>query len=379
MAEAYESSLWAIAVKGTENVRALQEATKEFAKCDSFRIPGAQLRVGTLDSLMSLSDDLTKSDIFADQTVTKMYKQLLDLKPEATPDIVGVPTVTYTTMRWEWDEAKFQLKQPLREMCEGISQRIAALDEELKAKVTEMNVLKGSLQGAERKMQGNLMVRGLADVIKKEDVVESEYMMTVYVVVPKYAMKDCETSYEKMAQYIVPKSGHLLMEDSEYGLYSVVLFKKSFEDFKHAAREKRLTLREFIYSEGAVEEEARKKKADAAELERLKGMLYNWCRINYAECYGMLLHLKAVRVFVESVLRFGLTATYAQGMVPNFKSFLLQPKKGKSETLRKALAAMYSGSAAMMEGEEESVAPGAGGEFYPYVYTLIETEPNISA
>lgn len=89
MAEAYESSLWAIAVKGTENVRALQEATKEFAKCDSFRIPGAQLRVGTLDSLMSLSDELTKSDIFADQTVTKMYKQLLDLKPEATPDIVG--------------------------------------------------------------------------------------------------------------------------------------------------------------------------------------------------------------------------------------------------------------------------------------------------
>ena len=78
-----------------------------------------------------------------------------------------------------------------------------------------------------------------------------------------------------------------------------------------------------------------KKREDTVTLERLKGMLANWCSINYAESYTMMLHLKAVRIFVESVLRYGLTATYAQGMVPNFKSFILQPKKGKAEALRK--------------------------------------------
>lgn len=288
----------------------------------------------------------------------------------------------FTTSRWEWDEAKFQLKTPLRELCEGISQRISSLDDELKLKVTEVNNVKGSLQVYERKTQGNLMVRGLADIIKEEDVMETDYMTTVYVVVPKNSMKDFESSYEKMAQYVVPKSGTLLQEDSEYGLYTVILFKKSLEDFKANAREKRLALREFTYKAGAQEEESRKKAADQDEMNKLKSMLANWCHINYAEVYTMMLHLKAVRIFVESVLRYGLApSSYGRDMNPNFKAFLLQPVKGKTELLRKALSSLYSagGAGAMMEGEEESVVPGATGEFYPYVYTSIETAPAIVA
>ena len=46
-------------------------------------------------------------------------------------------------------------------------------------------------------------------------------------VVPKAAAKDYEASYEKMATYVVPRSGKLLMEDSEYSLYSTIVFKKS--------------------------------------------------------------------------------------------------------------------------------------------------------
>ena len=88
----------------------------------------------------------------------------------------------------------------------------------------------------------------------------------------------------------------------------------------------------------------------------------------------MLMHLKAVRIFVESVLRYGLTATYQHGMAPNFKAFLLQPKKNAGEKLRKVLSGLYGGSR-MMEGEEESAVPGATGEFYPYVYAAIETTP----
>ena len=172
-----------------------------------------------------------------------------------------MPVVSYTTKQWEWDEAKFQMKTPLRDLSEGISLRISSLDEELKLKVTELNNVKGSVQGMERKTQGNLMVRGLADLIFKEDVVESEYMTTVFVVVQKVrgvaeqhsstvqhlrqsphtstkssthahtplpllalvlqsSTKEFEESYERMAKYVVPKSGKLISEDSEYALYT---------------------------------------------------------------------------------------------------------------------------------------------------------------
>ena len=285
-------------------------------------------------------------------------------------------------MQWEWDEAKFQLKTPLRELSESISMRIAALDDEIKLKMSELNVLKGTLQGIERKTQGNLMVRGLADLVSEEDVMESEYMTTVYVVVPKANMKEFETSFEKMATYVVPRSAKLLGEDTEYGLYGVVLFKKSLDEFKASAREKRFTLREFTFDPAAVDEEKAKKATDEGEFARLKGMLTNWCQINYSESYIMMLHLKAVRIFVESVLRYGLTQGYGGGMSPNFKAFLLHPKKGVSEKLRKALATLYAKSSAMIDdadGGEDSVIPGATGEFYPYVYTSIETEPVVQS
>ena len=201
----------------------------------------------------------------------------------------------YTTMQWEWDEAKFQLKTPLRDLCETISQRISSLDEELKLKVAELNILKASVQGLERKTQGNLMVRGLGDIVREENVMESDYMTTMYVVVPKASTKDFQDSYEKMATYVVPKSGRLLSEDQEYALFAVVIFKKSHDEFKAQCREKRFTLREFTYDPSTLEADRIKKETDSADYERLKSMLANWCHINYAEVYTMMVHMKAVR------------------------------------------------------------------------------------
>ena len=223
-------------------------------------------------------------------------------------------------------------------------------------------------------------MRGLADLIMKDDVLDTEYMISVVVVVPKAAMKDFETTYTSMAQWVVPASAKLISEDAEFGLYTVVIFKKSYEEFKTSSREKRLTLREFVYDPNTIENDNAKKIADTREYERLKSMLANWCQVNYAEVYTMTLHLKAVKIFCESVLRYGLTTSYSAGMGPNFKAFLLQPKKGTGEKLRKVLASLYAGSGGGGGDEEaELVVPGAVGEFFPYVYTSIETEPNITA
>ena len=85
-----ESTLWAISIKGDQSAAALKSAVAELATVTPFKVPANQLRVGTLDSLMSLSDDLVKMDSLAEATVTKMYKQLQDLKPDTDgPTIIG--------------------------------------------------------------------------------------------------------------------------------------------------------------------------------------------------------------------------------------------------------------------------------------------------
>lgn len=67
-----------------------------------------------------------------------------------------------------------------------------------------------------------------------------------------------------------------------------------------------------------------RKQTDTTEFQRLQLLLTNWCQINFAEVYTMMLHLKAIRIFVESVLRYGLKSHALYGMRPNFKAYIIQ-------------------------------------------------------
>lgn len=51
--------------------------------------------------------------------------------------------------------------------------------------------------------------------------------------------KEWESTYERLTEMVVPRSSHKLHEDSEYGLYSVTVFKKVVDEYKHHAREKK--------------------------------------------------------------------------------------------------------------------------------------------
>lgn len=48
---------------------------------------------------------------------------------------------------------------------------------------------------------------------------------------------------------IVPRSSQFITQDNEYGLFTVTLFKKVAEEFKHHAREKKFVVRDFVYNE----------------------------------------------------------------------------------------------------------------------------------
>ena len=86
--ETMETQLWGIAIRGDQSTSALKSCVAELATCSPFKVPGNGLRIGTLDSLMSLSDDLAKMDVLAEATVTKMYKQLLSSEGGGAPAVL---------------------------------------------------------------------------------------------------------------------------------------------------------------------------------------------------------------------------------------------------------------------------------------------------
>jgi len=328
-----------------------------------FQVP--ELKVGTLDTLMALSDDLHKVDTIVESTTRKIAQQLMDLVENGTKAekqealTVNQNNVeTYLTF-FRWEEAKYPASTPLKTLVEVIQNQVLKLDEEVKTKSAEYNNMCHALLGEERKQGGNLLIKDLSDVVQKKHIIaESEFMEGVFVCVPRNFSKNWLVDYEKLAELVVPRSGELIAQDSDYELYRVVVFKKSLDDFKRAARDKKYVVRDFTYdpSRNPVEE----KKRMEEEKEKVKRNLGRWCKTNFAEAFTAWIHLKAIRVFVESVLRYGLPT--------NFQAMLLLPQKNKTKNLRKVLNDLYShltsksvfSGKGEMESEEEE-------NFFPYV------------
>jgi V-type H+-transporting ATPase subunit C len=327
-----------------------------------FEIP--DLKVGTLDSLMALSDDLSKIDTFVEQTTKKIVRQLMDINDKKTEKgenltVNGTAIETYLT-HFTWDEAKYPVRSPLKELTDKIQSQVAKLDEELKVKAADYANISHTIAAEERKLGGNLLVRSLVDIVKGSDLTETDYLTTLLVVVPKYLYKDWHANYETLTNFVLPRSTKMLAEDSEYGLFTATLFKRVVEDFKNIAREKRFTVRDFrVDEEGKSGKEERNKLI--TEKDRQKRNLIRWCKTNFAEGFVAWMHLKAVRVFVESVLRYGLPV--------NFQAILMHPYKKDDKRLRDILYEMFKHLAAV---HVVSAKDDDQEKFYPYVYIPID-------
>ncbi|XP_066530351.1 V-type proton ATPase subunit C 1-B [Hoplias malabaricus] len=339
---------------------------------NKFSIP--DLKVGTLDVLVGLSDDLAKLDSFVESVVKKLAQYMSDVLEDSRDKVQenllanGVDLVTYIT-RFQWDMAKYPIKQSLKNISDIISKQVTQIDGDLKGRASAYNSIKGNLQSLERKNAGSLLTRSLADIVKKEDfVLDSEYLVTVIVVVPKASYPDWHKTYETLSEMVVPRSSNLLFEDQDSGLFGVTLFRKAIDDFKLKARENKFMVRDFQYNEEEM-------KADKEELTRLStdkkkqfGPLVRWLKVNFSEAFIAWIHIKALRVFTESVLRYGLPV--------NFQAMLLQPNKKNMKKLREVLHELYKhldSSATIIDASID--IPGLNlsqQDYYPYVYYKID-------
>jgi len=339
-----------------------------------FNIP--DLKVGTLDQLVGLSDDLGKLDIYVEQITRKVANYLGDVLEDQRDKLGenllagGVDLATYVT-HFRWDMAKYPIKQSLKNIAEIISKQVGQIESDLKSKASAYNSLKSNLQNIEKKQTGSLVTRNLGDLVKKEHfVLDSEYLTTLVVVVPLSNMTDWTARYEKLTDMVVPRSSQLIYQDNDHALVTATCFNKVVNEFKTKARENKFLVRDFSYND----EELKAGKTELTKLHTDKkkqfGPLVRWLKVNFGECFTAWIHVKALRVFVESVLRFGLPV--------NFQGMILLTQKKQMKKLREALNDLYlhldmNGTI----GGSDDLPSGLGfnqGEYYPYVYYKVNID-----
>lgn len=230
----------------------------------------------------------------------------------------GRPYADYLT-HFTWNKSKYRTEsRPLSDLIESFTKEVASIDNAQRNKGSQYQLTKGQLTTAQRKKLGNLSVRSLTEVVSAEDfgeTVGSEYLTTVLVAVPKTAVKDWESSYERLSAMVVPRSSRQLAADDEFVLFGVVVFKKVQDEFAQKCREKKFIVRDFTYDEEAINKQRDELAALEVQEKEQWADLLRLSRINFAELFQILVHVKVVRAYIESVLRYGLPAAYFAAIV----------------------------------------------------------------
>ena len=333
-----------------------------------FEVPS--LTVGTLDTLMTLSDDLGKTDSLIEGIVRKIEGTAAELSGRSSVDlsIGGVPSARYI-QQFAWDSAKYPNRRPLKELVALISGGAVAIEEELKQLSNSYGEKTAALQEAKSRKGGNLISVDLndvltADIMRTVKVVDSEYVKTKFISIPKSMEETFKENIGKIADDVVgyggpdwsqdptklgepvafgqnvdrhkvrgspvvPGSLQKVHADDDSVLYTVTILKSQYEagyyennefqsgttvdfeeEFVKACREKRYTVRDFVWDPDQSSKSSTALEKLSVEVDGMKSALTRWCKNHYGDAFVAWMHIKVIRVFVESVLRYGLPVDF---------------------------------------------------------------------
>ena len=277
-----------------------------------------------LDSLLKTNDDLIKFDLEIESFLKTLEKKILDLDPkqELQVDIKGTAyKIEDGISQFTWDESRYPKNQKtIEEILNKINEKFNATCQNLKSKQDEFNA---ECEKLKLKMKSDndalsLMKTDYRDIVQKskDKMITTDYLRTVLCFVPVAQRENFLKRYMSFADGLVLPMSALKLdvgEDEKVSLYRVVVIDSAVEQFKNQCQSNlRVQCRDYD------EEEIKRKPQEAREIDKLKvsirekkTTLIRNSSAGYSEVYYALLHLKFLRLFVESSLKYGSSDYYS--------------------------------------------------------------------
>lgn len=347
-----------------------------------FPIP--EFKIGTLDALVQQADDLAKAEAACEAIVGKVGDALKVVLEGDEEQISRMKTVNDKPVEqylrtFSWNKVKYRADKPLSELIDLLQKEIASIDNDVRAKYTQYNQVKSSLATLQRKQTGSLATKSLTGVVDPRLLIQnSEYLETHLVAVPSRETKDFLRSYETIAPMVVPRSANLIASDDDFTLYGVTTFKKHGQEFVHKCREHKWTPREYKYIEGGEEQERREVNQADADAKRVWGEALRLGRTGWSEAVMVWVHILVLRVFVETVLRYGLPLDFVCALVKTTGKHAKKVKSLLDDSYSylggNAFARDKKGRVRKDDAEMQQHTAESGAEYTAFVYYEFETE-----
>ncbi|KAL2872019.1 H(+)-transporting V1 sector ATPase subunit C [Aspergillus lucknowensis] len=343
------------------------------------QFPIPEFKIGTLDALVQQADELAKLEAACQGVVSKVGDALRNILDGDETQIEKMKTVNDKPVdqylrTFSWNKVKYRADRSLSELIDLLQKEAASIDNDVRSKYSQYNQVKNTLATLQRKQTGNLSTKSLASVIDPRSLVQnSEYIETHLVAVPAQQVKDFLKSYETVAPMVVPRSANLVASDDEFTLYAVTTFRKHSTEFVHKCREKKWIPRDFKYVEGGKEEERREVERVGGDERKLWGETLRLGRTAWSEAVMVWVHVLVLRVFVETVLRYGLPLDFVCTLVR-------APSSKQADRAKRNLDEKYSYLAGNAFGRDKKgrvkkedpnelhTVEGGGAEYTAYVY-----------
>jgi len=247
-------------------------------------------------------------------------------------------------------------KNSLKSICEEIQKNMKVLEEQLRLMQQDWSQINNAISQVEKNNEGSLLVRDLSGVIDQKQIVESDYLTTLLVIVPRLRLEEwyrmyevlvtLENNEEKKDQFcVLPRSSNIIVQDNDEALVTVVLFRKFVDQYRKEVISKKFQIRDFKFEKGSAQAKEKKKEELLEKRSKLKIDLFNFAQTQFAEAFSCWIHLKSIRLWVESVLRYGLPA--------KFSVFLIKPHHPKVEPkLRSIFNELFSDLGGEVYSEE---------------------------
>ncbi|KAI9371390.1 hypothetical protein BJX61DRAFT_29103 [Aspergillus egyptiacus] len=346
-----------------------------------FPIP--EFKIGTLDALVQQADELAKLEAACQGAVGKVGDALKNILEGDEVQIEKMKTVNDKPVdqylrTFSWNKVKYRADKSLVELIDLLQKEIASIDNDVRSKYSQYNQVKNTLATLQRKQTGNLSTKSLASVVDPRMLVQdSEYIETHLIAVPAQQVKDFLKAYETLSPMVVPRSATLVASDNEFTLYAVTTFRKHSTEFVHKCREQKWIPRDFKYVEGGKEEERKEVERVGGDERKLWGETLRLGRTAWSEAVMVWVHVLVLRVFVETVLRYGLPLDYVCTIIRT-------PSSKQADKAKRNLDEKYSylagnafgrdkkGRVKKEDPSEMHGLEGGGAEYTAYVYYEFE-------
>ncbi|SBS81658.1 V-type proton ATPase subunit C, putative [Plasmodium malariae] len=329
------------------------------------------LKFCSFDDLLKCADDLQKYDTYTYgclkkiEKIAKEYDENIELKIIYQRQHINIDQYI---RRFSWDDAKYPRNRSLTDTIDIMINNITKLSDEIQIKSSMLNDLKEKKKKeVPTNSVNNFFLRNLNEIltpqtVSQSDFIETEYLTTLIAYIPKNLEDEWLNNYEKFSDYVVPRSTEQfknLIDKDGNTLWKVYVFKKFAENFKEAAKGKKFIVKSFKYDEKHYNDIMESRTKVEAEIIRQESFLRRMCLAAFSDIFIAFIHINILRVFCESVLRFGVP--------PNFASFSIRINgESKEKKVRKKLYDIFSSTDSIGKNYIKR-SDDNDEEIYPYV------------